>query len=329
VFDESTLDVVMGELDTVTDLTGYLAKKETLIRSGRLVSAAGEEELVGQYMIRMNAAGEHDFTKPDGTAWSDNDHVVFGGGGYTAVKSNPQYLAKKEADKVSYAWDRLITMFTDTMLAGTSLVPDGQPTGIEYQEQGVRQMALLSRFSRRSHGGGVLDALEQGQKADKFMRAFIPGPGQPRSDSGFFFLTVKVPKIELDGGYEQYRAVRRNILEAYALNLLRKNPQLKMIVGVATEPKPPAGEKPGSSEELIYAEPPEWTEKLLGELEERKKFYGIDQPGNAREWAIGDREFPEVRKVATQQQEPGRRLTRRERRALSAERRRQERDRRR
>jgi hypothetical protein len=85
VLDDATLDIAIGELDTITDFTNYLAKKEALIRSGRLVSAAGEEELVAQFMTRMNAEGEYDFTKPDGTAWSEGDHVGYGVGFYEAL----------------------------------------------------------------------------------------------------------------------------------------------------------------------------------------------------------------------------------------------------
>lgn len=324
VFDEAGLDVVMAELDTITDLTTYLAKKESLIRSGRLVSAAGEEELVAEFMVRMNAQGEHDFAKPDGSAWGENDRVTYGRGAYAALTTNPQYIAKKDADRVSYVWDHLITQFTNHMLAGTSLVPDGHTTEIALQEPAVRQMALLSRFDRRSHGAGVLEALEEGQKTDKFMRAFIPGGNHPRADTGFFVVTVKVPPIELPGGYQQYRTVRTRILETYALTLLRKNPHFRRIVGMATEPKPPAGERPGSSEDLIYAEQPEWTDKLVEDLEERKNHFGIDQPGNARARAVEDQEFPvvhfppgSVESVAMK--------NRKERRALEAERRRRQR----
>jgi hypothetical protein len=160
------------------------------------------------------------------------------------------------------------------MLAGTSLVPDGQSGEMKFLEAGVREMAQLSRFIRRSYGAGVLEALEEGQKADKFMRAFIAGPGQPHADIGFFFLTVKVPAFALKGGYQQYRTVRLRFLEAYALTLMRKHPQLKRIVGIATEPKPEAGDERGSSEDMIYAEPPEWTDELLGNLEKRKKASG-------------------------------------------------------
>lgn len=50
VLDDVTLDIVLGELDTVADFTEYLSSKEQLIRSGRLLSAAGEEDLLGYYL---------------------------------------------------------------------------------------------------------------------------------------------------------------------------------------------------------------------------------------------------------------------------------------
>jgi hypothetical protein len=321
VFDETTLDVVLGELDTVLDLTKYLAKKEAFIRSGRLISAAGEEELVAQYMVCMSGQGEHDFTKPDGSTWGHGEHVSYGSGFYAELTSNPQYLAKKAADKVSYAWDRLITLFTDNMLAGTTLVPQQQAADIASQEIPVRHMALLPRFLRRTYGQFLVDALKEGQKADKFMRFFLPGPGHPATDIAFFVVTVKVPGIQLAGGYQQYRVVRQRILEAYALTLLHKHPQLRGVIGIATEPKPPQGEKPGSSEDLIYAEQPDWSDQLVRDLEQAKDRFGIDQPGNQRAHAVSAREFPEV----TMDRTDSGKLTRRERRAREAERRRRQR----
>jgi hypothetical protein len=72
VLDDSTLDIVLGELDTIVDLSAYLTKKEQLVRSGTLLTAAGEEDLLAYYMTHMNSSGEHDFTKPDGLLRSGN-----------------------------------------------------------------------------------------------------------------------------------------------------------------------------------------------------------------------------------------------------------------
>jgi hypothetical protein len=294
VFSETTLDLVLGELDTILDLANYLAKKAALVRSGRLISAAGEEELVAQYMVRMNGQGEHDFTKPDGSAWGDGEHVSYGGGFYAELTSHPQYVAKKAADEVSYAWDRLITLFTDHMLEGTTLVPQLQATDLACHEVAVRHMVLLPRFLRRTYGQLLVDALKEGQKHDRFMRFFLPGAEHPATDIAFFVVTVKVPGIKLAGGYQQYRHVRQRILEVYALALLRKHAQLRGVIGIATEPEPPDGEKSGSSEDLIYAEQPDWSDQLVRDLEQAKDRFGIDRPGNQRAHTVSAREFPEV-----------------------------------
>jgi hypothetical protein len=62
-----------------------------------------------------------------------------------------------------------------------------------------------------------------------------------------FFMTLAVPDIELDGGYDQYRVVRRNMLECYALTFLARYPHLARVVGIATEPPQEEGSSAGSS----------------------------------------------------------------------------------
>jgi hypothetical protein len=46
VFDDTTLGIVMGMLDTITDFVTYLTKKEDFIQSDQLIIAAGEEDLL-------------------------------------------------------------------------------------------------------------------------------------------------------------------------------------------------------------------------------------------------------------------------------------------
>jgi hypothetical protein len=53
ILDDVTLDIVLGELDTITDFTDYLSRKEALFRS-RLCMAAGEEELLAYYLTHTN-----------------------------------------------------------------------------------------------------------------------------------------------------------------------------------------------------------------------------------------------------------------------------------
>jgi hypothetical protein len=65
VLDDGSLDIVLRELDTITDLTDYLSKKEELIRANLLGSAHGEEDLVAHYVTHMISEHEHGFPDPD------------------------------------------------------------------------------------------------------------------------------------------------------------------------------------------------------------------------------------------------------------------------
>jgi hypothetical protein len=310
VLDDATLDIVLGELDTITDLTSYLSKKESLIRSGRLVAATGEEDLVAYYMTHLNKRGHHDFVKPDGSDFLQDEALALHPGFHADLVGNPQYIAKKEADKASYVWDRLIEAFTTNILGATTLVPEGQSLDVSLHEQGVRHMAIVPRYVRRLLGQGIFEAVEIGKGKDRFTRALLPGPAEDVVDTAFFFMTLRLPANELKGGYEQYRQARRNILETYALTFLRMNPHLERVVGIGTEPP---GSR-GSSEDLIHVTRPVWTEELVAQLDERRDFYSVALPETFQTYEVRDKEFPDVGGPPIETAADG--LNRRQRRAL-------------
>ncbi|TMQ52472.1 MAG: hypothetical protein E6K74_12260, partial [Candidatus Eisenbacteria bacterium] len=76
VFDDTSLNIVLQTLDTIADFTGYLRKKEKLLRSHQVILATGEEELLSVYLRQMNSDGEHDFVFP-----SDATCIVLDQGG--------------------------------------------------------------------------------------------------------------------------------------------------------------------------------------------------------------------------------------------------------
>lgn len=319
VLDDGSLEFVMTELDTIGDLTDYLTKKEALIRDGQLGAAHGKEDLVAYYQTHMTSDYEHGFSRPDHTPLQPNDLLAIEDA-YTGLRKNPQYIAKKKADEISYLWDRLIEAFTDNMLAGTTLVPDGETFELSTHELGVRYMALEPRFRRRNLGSGIADALEQSRKHDRFTRAFIQAPQMPASETGFFFLTLIVPDFEIKGGYDEYRQVRRGFLETYALSFLQEYPHLERIIGIATEPLPKdGGSRKGASEDLIYAERPEWTDELLADLAERRKHLDVMKKGQYSEYPFSGQEFPDVPPEQPDREEPTRsRPNRKQRWAMAA-----------
>jgi hypothetical protein len=263
----------------------------------------------------MNSSGEHDFTRPDGSDLGDAN-ISFGIGIYDNLVNNQQYLAKKEADKISYAWDKLIEQFTNNMLAGTTIVPDGMSPEISELEQGIRHMALVNRYKRRLFGEAILDALEKSKNTDRFVRSLLPGPNDPQRDTAFFFMTVAIPKFELPDGYDGYRNVRRKFLEVYAYALAEKFRELKRVVGIATEPRSDISNV-GRSEDLIVIEPKEWTDEFVAKLEESKEQLNVMREDNFKPYLSNQEpEFPTVAGRQSEFDTP--KLNRKQRRALAA-----------
>ena len=238
VFNEAALDIILSELDTVRDFTDYLAKKAAFVRSGDLIEAHGEEDLLAYYAVRINDEGDHDFVIPGGQGPLSIDSQQ-----YARFVSNPQYQAKKRADEISYLWDRLIEAFTDHMLDGTSITFEGREFDLRKNELGVRHMALVPRFSRRSHSEAISGALQKGKHSDKFVRVMMSPAEAKENETAFFILTVKyLDWMEAKGGYEEYRFVRsqlhRLMREAFSSVIHISN---AWSVSLARTPRPRPG----------------------------------------------------------------------------------------
>ena len=256
VFDEHGLELAMGEFDTIRDFVGYLEKRSQFIRSGKLLTAMGEENLLAYYAVRTNSEGVHDFViASDETLIPmtiDDTH-------FRRLRVNLQFAAKKNADRISYVWDDCIRSFTVHVLAGTTIARDGFEVNLKQAEQCIRLMALERRYIRRTLGEALVTAMQSCSEEICFRRAVIPDPGQKENKTGFFVQAWKYPAhFDEMGGYEAFRTLRARIARVVAFGLLEQNPHLKQIVGVVIEP-PEQGVF--SSEDLIYARQEDWTDK--------------------------------------------------------------------
>ena len=232
VFNETALNVVMSELDTIQDFTNYLTKKAAFVRSGKLAEAMGEGNLFAYYAIRMNSEDDHDFAVEAGKEPITIDHQH-----YSRFVSDPRYLSKKLADEISYFWDRLIPTFKEHMLDETSIAPEAQEFDLRKYELGIRQMALVPQFFRRQYFLAVSGALEQGKNIDKFFRIIISSDKAKEKETAFFILIFKYLEwIEKKGEYERYRKMRSMFSVTYANGLLEPYTYPKRVVGITLEP---------------------------------------------------------------------------------------------
>lgn len=200
VFDDTSLEVVMLTLDTITDFILYLTKKEQFMRSGRAVFVTGEEELLAYYLKDINADGEHDFLMPP-----DMDGLGLLEGLWEEFICSQECKAQKEANQVSYLWDGLIEQFNTHILQGTQYYTT--PLGVEYSERNIRFLAREPRTRRRFLAQSLLDMLETTPPSMKCARVIEPSrPGDPY----YVFLILPHPHRMPD---EVYREARLSYLE--------------------------------------------------------------------------------------------------------------------
>jgi hypothetical protein len=259
VFDDTSLDVVMRTLDTITDFVNYLTRKESFIQSGRLSFAAGEDDLLAFYLEHLNEQGEHDFVLP-----ANINAVAIDEGLWEEFAVHPQRLAQIQADEVSYAWDDLIEKFNHHILAGTWY--DQSDASVRDREKAVRFLASECRTGRRMLATSLID-LVSSSFADNRERRRIMFPMRP-GGSFYVFLAFPHPSFASE---RDYREVRQKLLEALCLVTRLKYPEARDIVGLATE----AGDVTLRSEDVLYLDGSCWTEELQAEAESLQRDLGL------------------------------------------------------
>ncbi len=274
-FDDTSLNVVLTMLDTISDFTSYLAKKERFIESGKLAFAAGEDDLLGYYLQQLNTDGEHDFVVNQ-----DFDFITFDEGHWEEFKNHPRRLAQIEADRISYFWDELIETFSKHILADTQYYTS-QP-GVEHSEQIIRFMAREPRTRRRLLAKSLIGLAYKTPENHRAVRVMQPSrPGDP------FYVFVLVPNKYAETE-EQYRKVRGALLEAYCLVLKLVFPEALDIIGIATESANPGK----SGEDSLYFDAREWTAEM--EAEAKRLQRDLELLTNLTQHYIKVEEYPEI-----------------------------------
>ena len=140
--------------------------------------ASGEEQILAIYLTKQNEAGEHDIVLPDGP---DNyDGISLDEGFWEDIRVNPQYVARKKADKVSYVWDQLIEKFIKVGDPQWLKIPMTAGKGRLDVEPGLRIMASETRFRRRYLGEMLIGMLRELPPQNIHAIRAVPGWSPPR-----------------------------------------------------------------------------------------------------------------------------------------------------
>jgi hypothetical protein len=131
------------------------------------------------------------------------------------------------------------------------------------------------------------------QRAPRFARIMMPGPGSVDRACAYIFMILAYPDdIPLEGGYQQYRKVRVRMLEAYCLALMAKHRNLEVVVGINVDAPSEMTGREGGSEDLVAVGKQEWTPEFAAEVEKRRLEFNVleNYTGEATRFAV--EEYP-------------------------------------
>lgn len=242
VLDDTSLDIVLNTVDTITDFVGYLVKKEALVRSGRLEEAAGEEELLALYLSEVDGRGQHHFVVPAGVA-----KISVGRGRWRALERSAQRRVQVEANRISYGWDALIEQFNKHIIGGTHYYRSHE--GFSNSERIVRLLAREPRTRRRALVTELYRMMDEEVPAGIRRTRLVLSP-QPGDPYYVFMILPHPPGMP----YAKYRTSRRNMLQAACWVLKALRPEAKDIVGVAVD----QGDR---SEDAVYLDARTWSDE--------------------------------------------------------------------
>ncbi|HEB36379.1 MAG TPA: NERD domain-containing protein [Candidatus Aminicenantes bacterium] len=243
VFDEISFDIILQELDTISDFIKYLTAKERFYMAGKKTPfLAGEENLLALYLHSGRKLPEK-YTA-----------VLMEGEMWDSFVKKPEYLRKKEEDKISYFWDDVIEDIAKYVLKGNLEFSSSPDDG----EIILRIMAREERFSRRILGKLFAEFIHLSSENKVRSRML-------RSPSGIIYVLLALPHT-VD---RKYRCAE---LGSRCFITRGQNLDFKTVIGIATEISKPGV---GHSFDLYYLYLPNWTEEHQKQMELLQKETGF------------------------------------------------------
>lgn len=269
IFDKTSLQLVMQQLDTVSDFLEYLSCKETFLERLAVI-APGEEELLAMF-LKNSQNGHHCFIQgkePLGITIAD--------GGWKHLISTPQYKNGQRANQQSYAWDQLIEHFTSAWLKGET---EGD-VDRKRIEAPLRLMASNSRLKRRALGRLIAEVARV-QRQDRRLKFLATSDfDNPK----IIYAGVGIPYLE-GMEHEEYRRKRQTTMLVFARSLKLRMPTLEqaVVIGIGES------DEGIGSEDLALVDLTVWSDEIAADTQADMNQLGI----GAEPTQFQEIEFPE------------------------------------
>lgn len=259
VLDTDNLEIALNELDTIFDFTAYLDAKLEAIQRHQIFTYCGEEDVIAHYFLNFDDKRKRHMI---GT-FEDVDSVHIGEGEWADFEKSKPYAMRKEANKSSYFWDRLLQITSHNALEGT-LEGNSEPFS---GKSALHFMAKEPRFWRRGLSDHILKSIRNFPENDEplvrsvsLMPSFFEG-------TRYVFLQLKA--VDLSSSWEEYREKRSAILEIACGAAKLKWPDLQRVVGIAIDAPKYAVEN--NSEDMLLMEFSDWTAERCAHYAEANK----------------------------------------------------------
>lgn len=279
ILDSANLEILLKELDTITDFINYLKEKEKAIKLSKIVTYTGEEDVMGQYLRTIEPeTGKHYILKD-----KNKDLIVdFENMIWKNFSNSYEYKEKKILDKSSYLWDKYLQQLCEYAL-------NGELTGnidIFQESSPIKEMAKESRFYRRILSGGIIQSVNYFPEiADDYTRQVRLIMSEDNK-SAYVFLQIKYN--EQDDYETVVRPKRRQMLNIACGTLKNKHSFLQKIVGIAiNSPK----HHIYADQDYILLDCKKWTRKDRSHYYNLNKDYNFWKPKNELK-VVNSYEYP-------------------------------------
>ncbi|MBC8382307.1 MAG: hypothetical protein H8E22_00525 [Candidatus Cloacimonetes bacterium] len=280
LFDSHNLPIILGELDTFFDFSTYLNAKVEAIKKYDYLSYCGEEDLLVNYFSNFNKETNRHFI---GVKDINVNGLHIGEGDWKDFVDSELYKSKKDADEISYTWDRLIQKTCRNALNGVL----GGNANLFSGQSAILEMAKEPRFMRRYLSQKIIDAINKfPENQAKFMKqlTFLYSFYENKA---YVILQLKVFKI--NDYKNEYRPKRQRMLEIACGAAKNKFPNLNKIIGIAFDAMKFTDY---NSEDFILLNCSEWSNEEKQYYEKCNKSMNFFKTGKIHKEQNNPTEFP-------------------------------------
>lgn len=281
ILDSHNLEIVLGELDTISDFKEYLSEKEKTIKMLDFLIYPGEEDLLAHYMTNFDERTEKHFI------WNNSlkaNGVSISEGTWKEFVQSKIYKRKKQNDIRSYLWDEIIQNACEHALDGTL----SGNADVFSNQTAFHQMTKEPRVSRRAVSKKILEAINQLPEPEEFARKVTV---IKLNNVSYVFLQVSKKNI---AHYGAYQTRRRRMLAIACGAFKNKCPSQKKIIGIAVEPlKYHKKEKVSWDFMLLNCET--WSKEQKNYYERQNETLQFFRNDRVQEGRISEYEYPAAR----------------------------------